>query len=146
DGHTLALADDAAPGLYQLVLSFYDPATFEPLAAIDARTGERLPGDERKIALVQVGEAPSAPALEPPFTFGEVARLSGAFLESDSAAGRTARIHLQWDALTTPLEAYTTFVHIVDERGELVAQRDRPPLDGFAPTNTWQPGQRIVDV
>lgn len=146
DGHTLALADDAAPGLYQLVLSFYDPATFEPLAAVDARTGEPLPGDERKIALVQVGEAPSAPALEPPFTFGEVARLSGAFLESGSAAARIAHIHLQWDALTTPLEAYTTFVHIVDERGEIVAQRDQPPLDGFAPTNTWQPGQRIADI
>jgi len=137
---------DVTPGLYQLVISFYDPATFEPLAAIDAHTGEHLPGDERKIALIQVGDAPTMPALEPPFTFGEVARLSGALIESIAAEKKTVSVHLQWDALSTPVEAYTTFVHVVDERGELVAQRDQPPLNGFAPTTTWQPGQRIHDT
>lgn len=149
DGHTLTLPADIAPGLYQLVISFYDPATFEPLAAIDARTGDRLPGDERQIALIQVGDAPTTLALEPPFTFGEVARLSGALIESiaaEEAEEKTVSIHLQWDALSTPVEAYTTFVHIVDARGELVAQRDQPPLNGFAPTTTWQPGQRIHDT
>jgi hypothetical protein len=27
-----------------------------------------------------------------------------------------------------------------------VAQVDRPPLQGFAPTRLWQPGQRLVDT
>ncbi|MFO7635253.1 MAG: glycosyltransferase family 39 protein, partial [Caldilinea sp.] len=32
DGHTITVPPDAAPGLYQLLFSFYDPATFAPLS------------------------------------------------------------------------------------------------------------------
>lgn len=146
DGHTLTLPADVTPGLYQLVLSFYDPATLEPLAAVDARTGERSPGDERKIALIQVGDAPTTSLLESPFLFGELAHLSGALVEHPAMDEKTVRVHLQWEVLHTSTESYTTFIHIVDEQGKLVAQQDRPPLSGFAPTTTWQPGQRIHDT
>ena len=27
----------------------------------------------------------------------------------------------------------------------MVAQMDKPPLQGFLPTSTWYPGQRVVD-
>lgn len=145
DGHTVAIPADAAPGLYQLVLSFYDPATLEPLPAVDFRTGQALPAGEQKVALVQVGEAPQLPALDMTWAFGDVAQVTGAQLPTQASAGDEATVQLQWDALLTPNADYTAFVHVINDNGELVAQQDQPPLGGFAPTHTWQPGQRIVD-
>lgn len=146
DGHTLTITPDAPPGLYQLVLSFYDPATFEPLPAVDARSGEAIPAGERKVALVQVGEPATIAAIDPPFRFGDLAHLAGAAVETSDATPAALTVRLQWDVLTTPTIDYTTFVHVVNSAGELVAQQDQPPLAGFAPTHTWQPGQRIIDA
>ena len=40
---------------------------------------------------------------------------------------------------------YTAFVHLLDPAGQLVAQSDRPPLDGFYPTDAWLPGYPVRD-
>lgn len=144
DGHTLTIPTDAPAGLYQLLISFYDPATFDPLPAVDVRSGRALPANEQQVALVQVGDraAPLATVFDPPWRFGDVAQLASA------AATPTAplSLQLQWDALATATADYTLFVHLVDDAGQIVAQQDQPPLGGFAPTHTWQPGQRIVDT
>jgi hypothetical protein len=42
-------------------------------------------------------------------------------------------------------EQYTTFIHIVDQEGRILAQRDAPPLGGSRPTNTWQSGEQFFD-
>jgi hypothetical protein len=148
DGHTLAIPADAAPGLYQLVLSFYDPATLNPLPATPVRGGDPLPAGEQKVALIQVS-APAADAVAQPaspYVFGDVAQLSGATLPTSATPGAPVTLQLQWDVLATPAADYTLFVHVVDAAGALAAQQDQPPLGGFAPTHTWQPGQRIADT
>jgi hypothetical protein len=148
DGHTLAIPADAAPGLYQLVLSFYDPATLNPLPATPVRGGDPLPAGEQKVALIQVS-APAADAVAQPaspYVFGDVAQLSGATPPTSATPGAPVTLQLQWDVLATPAADYTLFVHVVDAAGALAAQQDQPPLGGFAPTHTWQPGQRIADT
>lgn len=40
--------------------------------------------------------------------------------------------------------AYTAFVHLLDQNGEIIAQIDRPPA-GFA-TSDWRPDERIRDT
>jgi hypothetical protein len=40
---------------------------------------------------------------------------------------------------------YTTFVHLTNSAGELVAQQDQPPLKGAYPTSLWDPGEIIAD-
>jgi len=145
DGHTAAIPAGTPPGLYQLVLSFYDPATLEPLPAVDVRTGRALPASEQKVGLLQVGSLPQMPALDAVWQFGDVAQLTGAVLPTQARRGENVAVQVQWDALATPASDYTTFVHVVDRTGELVAQQDQLPLGGFAPTYTWQPEQRIVD-
>ncbi|HAJ35794.1 MAG TPA: hypothetical protein DCL15_08885, partial [Chloroflexi bacterium] len=148
DGYTLTIPVDAMPGLYQLLLAFYDPATLTPLPATPVRGGEPLPAGEQKVALIQVGAPPDAAVtpLAAPFTFGDVAQLSGAALPETATPGAPVTLQLQWDALATPATDYTIFVHLVDAAGALAAQQDQPPLGGFAPTHTWQPGQRLVDA
>ena len=67
-------------------------------------------------------------------------------MPATATPGAPVTLQFQWDALTTPAADYTLFVHVVDAAGTLVAQQDQPPLGGFAPTHTWQPGQRIADT
>jgi hypothetical protein len=40
---------------------------------------------------------------------------------------------------------YTTFVHFLDETGQVVAQVDHVPGDGSFPTNGWLPGEVVAD-
>jgi hypothetical protein len=40
---------------------------------------------------------------------------------------------------------YTTFVHIVDGGGNLVAQSDSQPTNGIYPTSIWDEGEIVAD-
>jgi len=52
---------------------------------------------------------------------------------------------LEWRA-TAPCERdYTTFVHLLDEHGRIVAQTDSQPRDGRYPTSIWGPGEVVPD-
>ncbi len=53
-------------------------------------------------------------------------------------------VTLYWQALRPMETSYTAFVHLLDETGTLVAQRDRPPA-GY-PTAVWRPGEVVVDT
>jgi serine/threonine-protein kinase len=59
--------------------------------------------------------------------------------------GETAQLTLRWRVLNRLSEPYTTFIHATDPTGRIVAQLDRPPLNGQRPTNTWQVGEEISD-
>jgi uncharacterized membrane protein len=52
-------------------------------------------------------------------------------------------VRLIWRALAKPAASYQVFVHVLDARGERIAQRDGPPVDGLLPTDTW-PAGRVV--
>ncbi len=74
DGHTVQIPADAPPGLYKLIASIYDPATFDPLPVQDMQSGALLDANQRDVALLQVGP-PVAAAL----TFAQPWRLGDAF-------------------------------------------------------------------
>ncbi len=52
---------------------------------------------------------------------------------------------LYWQALVQPLHAYTMFVHVLDAKGQLVAQQDNMPVHDQLPTSCWQPGEFVSD-
>ena len=57
----------------------------------------------------------------------------------------TLSITLYWRSESPlPLD-YTTFLHLSNSAGDLVAQRDQPPLKGAYPTSLWDPGEIIAD-
>jgi uncharacterized protein with PQ loop repeat len=55
------------------------------------------------------------------------------------------RLALFWQPLVPPPTDYTSFLHLRDHNGSIVAQRDSQPLDGAYPTSPWQPGETIID-
>lgn len=54
-------------------------------------------------------------------------------------------ITLYWRALSEMETDYTTFLHILDEAGQVVAQVDHVPGDGAFPTTGWLPGEVVAD-
>ncbi len=60
-------------------------------------------------------------------------------------AGDVLTFSLLWQAERPVEQDYFVFVQLLDQEGRLRAQVDRPPVGGFRPTPTWQPGQLIRD-
>ena len=60
-------------------------------------------------------------------------------------AGDTLQIGLHWQAMQTPAGNYTVFIQLLNASGQVVAQRDRWPGDGFFPTAGLQAGEIITD-
>lgn len=54
-------------------------------------------------------------------------------------------LELIWSVNTPPTTDYTVFVHLLTPEGQLVAQADLPPGNGYTPTTTWTSDQPIAD-
>lgn len=76
---------------------------------------------------------------------GQIA-LRGFDLSSRTPApGELLQLDLHWQALQPVPHSYTTFVHVIDSAGNVVAQSDVLPGQGQWLTNTWQAGEWITD-
>lgn len=76
--------------------------------------------------------------------FGNALALSGFELPSGTLSpGTVVPVTLFWRVLQTPDADYTVFIHVLNDRGELVAQFDSPPGGGTAPTSGWRIGQTL---
>lgn len=77
----------------------------------------------------------------PPAGGGGVELLNATFAQAD----QNLQLTLFWHA-PTPTDAYPTiFIHLLNSAGELVAQRDAPPVQGSYPAANWQPEAVIID-
>ena len=52
---------------------------------------------------------------------------------------------LFWQSEHPVEQDYVVFAQLLDEKGRLWAQVDRPPVAGFRPTHTWEPSEVIRD-
>ena len=57
----------------------------------------------------------------------------------------TMQLTLYWQARAEMDADYTVFIHLVDGRGNIVAQHDGQPDSGTYPTSQWLPGEVVVD-
>jgi 4-amino-4-deoxy-L-arabinose transferase-like glycosyltransferase len=113
---------------------------------IEAHTGPLAQGDLEAAPylayvayIVTPGERPSADYLA---RFGEQIALVDYTVKSSD---QEWKVRLEWEALASPLENYTVFVHLHD--GErLVDQDDGEPAEGYHPTSLWRSGDTIVDT
>jgi hypothetical protein len=60
---------------------------------------------------------------------------------------QSSDLHLAWHwlALIQPQHDYKLFVHLLNEKGEVVRQVDTFPCQWTCPTSGWQAGQEIAD-
>jgi 4-amino-4-deoxy-L-arabinose transferase-like glycosyltransferase len=66
-------------------------------------------------------------------------------LNQTPAAGDILQLALFWHAEERIPDRYKVFVHLYDEAGEVAAQTDSEPGATLRPTDTWMPGERVVD-
>jgi hypothetical protein len=54
-------------------------------------------------------------------------------------------VTLYWQAQEKMAQDYTTFVHVLNGDGELIAQSDGQPTDGIYPTSIWDEAEIVAD-
>ncbi len=59
--------------------------------------------------------------------------------------GEPIHIELYWEVTGKPPGDYLLFVHLLDENGVMIAQRDTHPGLGNFPSSQWEPGDRFVE-
>jgi hypothetical protein len=75
--------------------------------------------------------------------FGDIAQLTGIWL----AARGDLHLALVWRSLADhPSVTAKVFVHLVDAKGELIAQADGVPVSWTRPFETWHFGEQLLDV
>ena len=80
------------------------------------------------------------------YTLGDAVELIGyERLPAGLQGGEPALIRLYWRPLRESSAYAKVFVHLIDERGQLVAQHDAQPVNDAYPVPVWQPGTTIVD-
>jgi hypothetical protein len=144
--HPLKIPQRLKPGSYALEFGLYDTLNGERVDRID-EAGERV--DDRLI-LDRVKVAPAAPPHFKPThlqsaQFGGEAELLGYDLQT-GADSHSQQLTLYWQALSEMARDYTVFVHVLDAKGNIVAQADHQPQDGNNPTSSWEPGEEIRDA
>jgi len=76
---------------------------------------------------------------------GEMLLLGYQFSPAQAAPGETVHLTLYWQAEILMDRNWSIFVHVVDDAGVIVAQRDRYPAAGTLATTLLQPGQTFAD-
>lgn len=108
---------------------------------------DRSESEPLRLGVVPVVSWPTLPTPAPPAQrlgarFGDVAILDGLTAQQDGAG---LVVNLVWTPERVVERSYLVFVHALDADGRIVAQSDRVPADGAAPTTSWLPGQKVGD-
>jgi hypothetical protein len=76
---------------------------------------------------------------------GEMRLLGYQLAEAAITPGQTLHLKLFWQSEIAMDRNWSIFVHVVDDQGVIVAQRDRYPGNGLLATTLLAPGQTIAD-
>ena len=132
------------PRAYNLVVTLFElnPLGFvvgNPLASVDGEGRTVYP----VIGRMRVAPV-SQPVVTPTVSLGNLAGLvsSTVSLQSNQALSVT----LRWVALGSTNVDEKVFLHVVDKAtGQVIAQADHQPDEGWFPTNYWQPKDVVDD-
>jgi hypothetical protein len=90
--------------------------------------------------------APGGPEYDVSYRLGEHITLERFRLSFETLVpGSSLTVVLIWKTDQEIPENYMVFCHVTSIKGELVAQRDGPPIYGVRPTPSWRAGEVIED-
>jgi hypothetical protein len=148
---------DAPAGIYTINVGLYEQVDEQAVSLPLVEDGQLLDVTSLSLGPVKIGrtrpgwtldEAEPEISLNQPF--GQLPNLTllGYDLASQPNPQSTRQevaLTLYWQSESPLAIDYTTFVHVRNEAGETVAQRDQPPLNGAYPSSLWDPGEIIAD-
>jgi hypothetical protein len=142
DPHNVFLPPTLPPGEYQLVVGLLTPEQ----TLLDVAGGKQF-----ELTSVTTIDRPHnfevpEPQIDLAFNFSDQIELAGLDVRQEQIkAGEYLPLTLHWKTMTTPVKAWTVFVHLLDQNGDIVAQQDQIPGDGQFPTTGWLPDEYIAD-
>lgn len=100
-----------------------------------------------QLVVYGISSEPEAVARQPvEANLGEQVTLESYSLPEKSVGpGGNLNLTLVWQPAGEIEANYKVFVHLVDDSGQPVAQRDSEPLGGSRPTTTWNVGETVTD-
>jgi hypothetical protein len=142
DPHDVPLSPTLPPGRYNLVLSLVTPEQ----ARLKVKGQEQLLlTDITTVDRPRTFESPAF-QFDLDVNFNDQARLVGLDLPQQSVkAGQGLPLMLYWQALSTFDRSWTVFVHLIDQKGQIVSQQDQVPGAGQFPTTGWLPDEYLTD-
>jgi uncharacterized membrane protein len=147
DPHTLFLPATVPAGSYRgLALSLIRASNGQP---VESNSGDIIVILDAPIEVVgrEPNYWPTSPGYRQPAQFGTSVELVGFDMrEAVRAPGSPLEVTLHWHAIETPDRHYHTFVHLLDDKGNIVAQHNGPPGEGKLPTLGWLPGEYLIDT
>lgn len=126
DFKTLTIPNELPPGRYRLETIAYKLDPYTPLS------------DPIVVEWLRVGPPPVAPTQTLDTAWQNGLTLVG-YDDGLAALSPNERLTMRLVWITTqPLSTdYTMFLHLIGPDGQIVAQRDQPPENGFYPTSGW---------
>ncbi len=134
-----------------LTVVFFNETAGDPTRVIETwlnqhlfRLSERWVGSLRVLEVVSESQLQNCVPTDA--MFSDVAALERVCIENRTLSGNhVALVRLEWRSEGVTDHSYKVAVHIMSETGEVVAQYDSVPMGYLAPTNTWTPGQAVID-
>jgi uncharacterized membrane protein len=109
------------------------------------KASERWVGDVR-FAIYATSEVPDEQLTPLDMNFGDKVILNSANIADEKlTGGDIIQVTLHWSAEILLEDRYKVFIHLVDQDGGIVAQQDSEPVGGMSLTNSWQPGEIVID-
>ena len=131
-------------GRNEIVFSAEEPCTCPEDVDETNRDPRCLSVRFEQVELLEAGTSFGAEAQNA--QFGDYVRLVGYDLATDDARpGGTLQLTLYWEVLEPFAKDYTVFTHLLDAEGQLVGQRDNPPVRGTYPTTWFGRGEIVRD-
>jgi len=153
DTFDLPVADDTPDGIYTIDIGLYnqtDPAA-NPLPLVF--NGRPVDQNSIRLGPVKVGNAPPDVLLPDALLSPQNVLMQEMgqpptilFHGYDMVPAQDSlQLTFYWESLAQTLINWTTFVHLKDEQGKIVAQKDGPTGSGLYPTSLWDVDEVIAD-
>ena len=137
---SIPIPEGTLPGAYRLQMVVYVSYKHPwPLA-----TG----GSLLDLGEVEVVLPPAAGPVQLPSGYdfnGEIKLADYKYTAGRVGQGKGFGVQLLWQALRQPEDNYTLRVELVDQAGRVIRSSDTQPVNGRAPTGSWQAGQLVRD-
>jgi hypothetical protein len=164
DGFAIPVDPKTPDGVYWLMVGWYRQVAgkAESLPILNPETDQPTGETAVSIGPIKVGGPPAGvtvaqadPQVELNQPFGSAAELillgytmvgqNDKPIQNSKLETQTLKLILYWRSQAVLPIDYTTFVHLRNAAGEIIAQMDRPPADGVYPTSLWDAGEIIKD-
>ncbi len=134
----------AGETVYRVEVGIFDPDVNERLPVRDAAGNEVAPVVIDHVKVAGSGSPIPVTATLVGANFSDLVTLQ-AYETGPLTLGQGLTVTLYWQAQSEIPVDYTVFMHMLDATGQIVAQADALPKNGWLPTTWWDPGKVVTD-